>query len=102
MKKPALLILCILFVRVAEVFAFDLHDTVLDSWSTENGLPQNSVYAIMQTRDGYLWLATQEGLVRYDGVRFTLFNRRNVPALKQNDITTLLEASDRTIWLGTF
>jgi signal transduction histidine kinase/ligand-binding sensor domain-containing protein len=86
----------------ATAFSFDLHNTVLDTWNTDNGLPQNSVHALMQTRDGYLWLGTQEGLVRYDGVRFTLFNRRNIRALKQNDITALLEASDGSTWLGTF
>jgi hypothetical protein len=43
---------------------------LFDSWTTENGLPQNSVNDILQTRDGYLWLATHGGLVRFDGVRF--------------------------------
>ena len=42
-----------------------------DSWTTESGLPQNSVNDILRTRDGYLWLATHGGLVRFDGVRFT-------------------------------
>ena len=46
-----------------------------DSWTTENGLPQNSVNDILQTRDGYLWLATFGGLVRFDGVRFVIFDR---------------------------
>ena len=46
-----------------------------DAWTTDNGLPQNSVPAILQTRDGYLWLATLGGLVRYDGVRFTVFDK---------------------------
>ncbi len=45
-----------------------------DSWTTENGLPQNSVNDILQTRDGYLWLATHGGLVRFDGVRFVVFD----------------------------
>src|SRR5690242_7069249 len=43
-----------------------------DSWTTVNGLPQNSCNAILQTRDGYLWIATADGLVRYDGARFTV------------------------------
>src|SRR5262245_55124617 len=46
-----------------------------DSWTTDNGLPQNSVNDILQTRDGYLWLATYGGLVRFDGVRFAVFDR---------------------------
>ena len=52
-----------------------------DVWQTEQGLPQNAVEALCQTRDGYLWLGTQEGLVRFDGVRFTVFDRRNTPGL---------------------
>lgn len=49
----------------------------VDSWTTVAGLPQNSVYSILQTRDGYVWFTTLDGLVRYDGVRFTVFNRGN-------------------------
>src|SRR5258705_11817891 len=45
-----------------------------DSWTTENGLPQNSVNAILQTRDAYLWLATFGGLVRFDGVPFVVYD----------------------------
>src|SRR5438045_3012156 len=45
-----------------------------DVWTTDNGLPQNSVSAILQGRDGFLWFTTNDGLVRYDGVRFTVFN----------------------------
>ena len=100
--KLILLTLCVILTTSAGTLAFDLHNTILDFWNKKNGLPQNSVYAITQSHDGYLWLATQEGLVRYDGVRFTLFNQNNIPALKQNYIVTILEASDKSMWLGTF
>jgi len=50
-----------------------------DHWTADNGLPQNSVRDIVQTRDGYLWLTTFDGLVRFDGVRFTVFNKSNSP-----------------------
>src|SRR5579872_6115420 len=46
-------------------------------WSTQSGLPQSSVYSIAQTPDGYLWFATEEGLARFDGMRFTVFDRGN-------------------------
>lgn len=46
-----------------------------DVWTTDNGLPQNSIYSIIQTRDGYIWFTTFGGLVRYDGVRFTVFDK---------------------------
>lgn len=70
-------------------------------WQTEQGLPQNSVFSILQTRDGYLWLATQEGLVRFDGARFTVFNKQNTEAIRHNDIWKLIEDSEGTLWIGT-
>src|SRR5262245_50936069 len=70
-------------------------------WTTEDGLPQNSVNAIVQTRDGYLWLATFGGLARFDGVRFTIFNSANTPGLNSNRMTALLEDRRGVLWLGT-
>ena len=70
-------------------------------WTTENGLPQNSVTAIVQSRDGYLWLSTFGGLARFDGVRFTIFNSANTPGLKSNRITALFEDRRGSLWLGT-
>ncbi len=71
------------------------------SWHTEDGLPQNSVQTIVQTADGYLWLGTQQGLARFDGVRFTVFNEKNVPELKAAHIAKLLETKDKSLWIGT-
>jgi signal transduction histidine kinase/ligand-binding sensor domain-containing protein len=73
----------------------------LDTWLTRNGLPQNSVNAIVQTRDGYLWLGTWGGLARFDGVRFTTFNRANTPGLVDSRITALAETADGSLWIGT-
>ena len=73
----------------------------LDSWNTDRGLPQNSVLGFAQTPDGYVWLATQEGLARFDGVRFVTFDTRSTPALPHNWILTLLPARDRGLWIGT-
>jgi signal transduction histidine kinase/ligand-binding sensor domain-containing protein len=72
-----------------------------DVWLTRDGLPQNSVRAIVQTRDGYLWLGTWGGLARFDGVRFTIFNRANTPALRDSRITALVEGNDGSLWIGT-
>ncbi len=72
-----------------------------DVWTTLNGLPQNSVQALVQTRDGYIWLGTQEGLVRFDGVRFTVFDTRNTPQLKNHYILSLLEDRQGNLWIGT-
>lgn len=71
-----------------------------DSWTTETGLPQNSVNAILQTRDGYLWIATYGGLVRYDGVQFTVFDRTTTGALGSNRIVQLMETADGSLWAG--
>src|SRR5512133_3968762 len=56
------------------------------SFQIEQGLPQNSVQAIVQTRDGYLWLGTQAGLVRFDGVRLAVFGRSTVPDFIRENI----------------
>ena len=73
----------------------------LDRWTRTDGLPQNTVSAITQTRDGYLWFGTEEGLVRFDGVRFTLFNSRNTAALPDQNIRQLLEDHSGTLWIAT-
>jgi len=69
-------------------------------WTTEEGLPQNSVNAIVRTRDGYLWLATFGGLVRFDGLRFTIFNTSNTPGLKSDRLATLCEGQAGNLWIG--
>src|SRR5688572_5740043 len=55
-----------------------------DHWTTDNGLPQNTVRQMVQTSDGYLWFTTLDGLVRFDGVRFTVFNKANSKNLPGN------------------
>jgi ligand-binding sensor domain-containing protein/signal transduction histidine kinase len=72
-----------------------------DLWGIEQGLPSATVRAIAQTRDGYLWLGTLDGLVRFDGVRFTVFDRRNTPELADAFITALHEDRDGVLWIGT-
>ena len=71
-------------------------------WTPEDGLPQVSVQSVVQDPHGYLWIGTQEGLVRFDGVRFSIFDSRNTPSITNNYITALLLASDKTLWAGTF
>jgi len=73
----------------------------IDVWKSEEGLPQNSVQAIVQTRDGYLWLGTQEGLVRFDGVRFSIFDTGNTASLRSNYIRALYEDRSGNLWIGT-
>ena len=72
-----------------------------DHWTADNGLPQNSVRDIVQTRDGYLWLATLDGLVRFDGVRFTVFNKSNSPGIFSNRFLQLYEDGQGDLWAIT-
>lgn len=72
-----------------------------DNWTADNGLPQNSVRSIIQTRDGYLWLTTFDGLVRFDGVSFKVFDKSNTKGLSSNRFTSLHEDKDGTLWIGT-
>ena len=73
---------------------------VHDVWQTEQGLPQNSVHAIVQTRDGYLWLATEEGLVRFDGVRFVVFDKTNTKEMRSNYLQSLFQDRNGNLWIG--
>lgn len=72
---------------------------VIRAWGTAAGLPQNTVNAIAQTHDGYLWLGTREGLARFDGVRFTVFGLGE--GLQSIEVQTLLEDQHGTLWIGT-
>jgi ligand-binding sensor domain-containing protein/signal transduction histidine kinase len=72
---------------------------VFRSWGTAAGLPQNSVNAIAQTPDGYLWVGTRDGLARFDGVRFTVFGLRD--GLQSVEIQTLCLDRHGTLWIGT-
>ncbi len=70
-------------------------------WDTTSGLPQNSVQMMTQTRDGYLWFGTQEGLARFNGVSFKVFETINTPTLKSNYISAMLEDRAGRLWVGT-
>jgi len=74
---------------------------VHEAWGVDSGLPQTTITSIAQTTEGYLWLATEEGLVRFDGVRFTVFDRKNAPALRSKNIRALLVDREGALWIGT-
>ena len=69
-------------------------------WQTDEGLPQNAVSAVVQTRDGYLWIGTYGGLARFDGVRFAVFDNNNTPAMSSSRVTSLFEDSSGNLWIG--
>ena len=73
-----------------------------DFWNIENGLPDNVVQDILKTSDGYIWIATFDGLARYDGIKYDYFDRENVPFLTGNqDILSLFEDRHKNLWIGT-
>src|SRR5947209_9894274 len=97
---PLLLILC-----GGRALALDPHRELGQFsrrvWQTENGLPQNSVRSVIQTRDGYIWAATKEGLARFDGLGFVVFDKQNTPQLKSNDVRAVLQDRADALWLST-
>ncbi len=70
-------------------------------WQTDEGLPQNTVNCILQTRDGYLWIGTEGGLARFDGIQFTVFNRSTTPQLPWNQINSLYQDAQGVLWIST-
>lgn len=79
----------------------DLQNYRLTQYGMEEGLPQSTINDIIQTRDGYIWLATYGGLVRFDGFSFTTFDRSNTKGMRSDRILDLFEDSKGAIWLGT-
>jgi ligand-binding sensor domain-containing protein/signal transduction histidine kinase len=70
-------------------------------WRSVDGLPEDFAQSLAQTPDGYLWIGTSGGLVRFDGTTFLVFNRENTPAFQDDSVYSLLVAKDGTLWAGT-
>jgi ligand-binding sensor domain-containing protein/AraC-like DNA-binding protein len=70
-------------------------------WTNDNGLPMNTVMAVNQTPDGYLWVGTEAGLARFDGVKFDVFTQEDTPAFSSNLIIALLVDHEGTLWIVT-
>jgi diguanylate cyclase (GGDEF)-like protein len=106
-RRPAVLLLSLVLVAGAgPAAALDPHKAIPqfihDAWEIEDGLPQNSVADIVQDAEGYLWLATREGLVRFDGVQFTIFDKTNTDAIRSNAIRALYLDEQHVLWIGTY
>ncbi|MBK8571862.1 MAG: hypothetical protein IPN91_04265 [Holophagaceae bacterium] len=71
------------------------------TWRSEDGLLQDTVVALLESRDGFLWIGTEAGLVRFDGAAFDHYSRLSLPRFEHNDIQCLAEGSDGAIWIGT-
>ena len=83
----------------ASAQAFENYTTRV--WQTQDGLPQQTVQAVTQAQDGFLWIGTTGGLLRFDGSHFVPFERANTPAFKENSVFSLMTGKDGTLWIGT-
>lgn len=79
----------------------EISQYVRQNWKIEQGLPQNSLSSIAQTPDGYMWFGSKEGLLRFDGINFILYNNQNTPEFLENDVWALLTDSNGNLWIGT-
>ena len=79
----------------------EVNEFAIEHWTTEQGLPNNAVIDIAKTPDGFIWLATFNGLVRFDGLEFTVFDRSNTDAFNTNNLVDLFTAQDGALWIGT-
>ncbi|MCP4219628.1 MAG: response regulator [bacterium] len=103
---PVLLVLLLWLMGAIPLEALNpdkkIDQYVLDAWTTDDGLPQNSIVSLLQTGDGYLLGGTQRGIFRFNGMDFEVFNKINTPALRKSDfVTCLLKHSDGSVWIGT-
>ncbi len=67
-------------------------------WTSEDGLPQNKVQCLLQSKDVYIWIGTHDGLARFDGDKFTVLDQGNVPGLTRDSITSAVEGPDGSVW----
>ncbi len=97
-------VLCAAIVWISLAAAAQTGDThyLIDSWDGDDGLPSSSVTSIAQTPEGYLWIATFNGLARFDGVRFVTFDPLNTPELKHARVFRLFVDPDGTLWINTY
>lgn len=100
-RATRMLLLGVLFSCCPEgASAFEVSKFAVAHWEMRDGLPLNKVRAITQTRDGYLWVGTFNGLARFDGVRFKSFDSANSPGLQSNAIESLCEDRQGRLWIG--
>jgi diguanylate cyclase (GGDEF)-like protein/PAS domain S-box-containing protein len=78
-----------------------LDQYVRSTWTVDRGLPQSTVLGVTQTPDGFLWIATQEGFVRFDGQEFVTYDKNSYPEIVSNMGVTIRGASDGTLYIGT-
>lgn len=78
-----------------------LSQYIFRTWTTEEGLPSNAILDIIQDQKGYIWIATHDGLARFDGAKFTSYTVKNTPIVRSHAIRSLLSDSKGNVWIGT-
>ncbi|AFM03826.1 histidine kinase,Y_Y_Y domain-containing protein,histidine kinase,putative transcriptional regulator [Bernardetia litoralis DSM 6794] len=78
-----------------------LSQYIFRTWTTEEGLPSNAILDIIQDQKGYIWIATHDGLARFDGAKFTSYTVRNTPIIRSHAIRSLLADRNGAVWIGT-
>jgi ligand-binding sensor domain-containing protein/CheY-like chemotaxis protein len=103
MKRLSSCILClVILLNTAWAQTGLKQDYSVRSWTTDNGLPVNSIRDVVQTPDGFLWIATEEGLVRFDGLSFYTFDPSNNPAFADKDVHSLYLFPDSSMVIGFY
>lgn len=102
-RLSLLLLLC--FYDATSLLALDPQKSFSqyahEVWQREQGLPSNAILSVFQASDGYLWIGTFDGVARFDGVSFTVFNSANTPELKSNGVWSIRESTDGSLWFAT-
>ncbi|RPH96701.1 MAG: hypothetical protein EHM72_14340, partial [Calditrichaeota bacterium] len=100
-----LVVIVLMFHSTALLFALDPHKRItqydMRIYTAKDGLPMNSLKKVFQDSKGYIWIGSQEGLVRFDGAEFHIFNKSKYPNLKSNWIWDIDEDSQGNLWLAT-
>ena len=95
----SLVLLCLAHTARAIDPSRELSQYIRDQWGSSKGFPGGQVYAITQTRDGYLWIGAEKGLVRFDGINFHLFQRANTPSLPLGPVRALVADPEGALWI---
>jgi ligand-binding sensor domain-containing protein/serine phosphatase RsbU (regulator of sigma subunit) len=101
------LFLGLLFYALSSTFSFALDPKkqisqyIIDQWTTKNGLPTNTLNYVYQSKDGFIWASTYSGLLRFDGVEFKIFDKKDISYLTNSSISSLYQTKDDSLWIGT-
>lgn len=100
LKRFRGVLLALAVALMANAFAIEGEIAPETIWRLQEGSPSKTITAVIQSKEGYLWMGTYDGLVRYDGVAYTLINTPNLAPWHDDGVTSLYEGPDDTLWIG--